>query len=195
MDLTIVQLFGMHLLTAIVDGFSQRLIAMRVYRTAPATEQITALLPQAIKREGQPRFLITDQGCRFRKVFVSKLILLGVKLIQGRVGSWHINLKIERLNRTLKLWKRLSHMGLSTAPILRRLDWYRVWYNRCRPHVSLGILTLDEAVAGQCLPEAIPIRWHGYVEPSFEVGREHLDDDPHLPIIKIDATLRPRLAA
>ena len=86
-------------------------------------------------------------------------------------------------------------MVLPTRSIQRRLDRCRVWYNRYRPHASLGILTPDEAVAGRCLPEAIPIRWCGDIEPSFEIAREHLDDDPHLPIIKIDAELRPRLAA
>ena len=196
LDLTSVRFLWLHLrIAAIVDGFSRRLIALKVYRTAPTTEQMVALLQQAIKREGRPRFLITDHGCQFQKVFEAKLNLLGVKLIQGRVGSWHINLKVERLFRTLKLWQRLSLMVLSTRSIQRRLDRYRVWYTQYRQHASLGILTPDEAVSGRSLPEAIPIRWCGDIEPSFDVAREHLGDDPHLPIIKIDAELRPRLAA
>ena len=94
LDLTSVRFLWLHLrIAAIVDGFSRRLIALKVYRTAPTTEQMVALLQQAIKREGRPRFLITDHGCQFQKVFEAKLNLLGVKLIQGRVGSWHINLK------------------------------------------------------------------------------------------------------
>ena len=172
LDLTCVRILWLHLrIAAIVDGFSRRLIALKVYRTAPTTEQMVALLQHAIKREGRPRFLITDHGCQFQKVFESKLNLLGVKLIQGRVGSWYINLKVERLFRTLKLWQRLSLMVLSTRSIQRRLDRYSVWYNRYRPHASLGLLTPDEAVTGRSLPEAIPIRWHGDVEPSFEVAR------------------------
>ena len=196
LDLTSVQVLWLHLrIAAIVDGFSRRLIALKVYRTAPTTEQMITLLQQAIKREGRPRFLITDHGCQFRKVFEDKLYLLGVKFVQGRVGSWLINLKVERLFRTLKLWQRLSLMVLSNRSIQRRLDRYSVWYNRYRPHASLGLLTPDEAVARRRAPEAIPIRWCGDVEPSFEVAREHLDDDPHLPIIKIDAELQPRFAA
>ena len=196
LDLTSVRFLWLHLrIAAIVDGFSRRLIALKVYRTAPTTEQMVTLLRQAIKRDGRSRFLITDHGCQFQKMFEAKVNLLSVKLIQGRVGSWHINLKVERLFRTLKLWQRLSLMVLSTRSIQRRLDRYRVWYNRYRPHASLGILTPDEAVTGRRVPEAVPIRWCGDVEPSFEVVREHLGGDPHLPIIKIDAELRPRLAA
>lgn len=97
--------------------------------------------------------------------------------------------------RTLKLWQRLSLMALSTRSIQRQVNMYRVWYNRHRPHASLGILTPNEAVAGHYLPKAIPIRWRGCVEPSFKVTRKHLGGNPRLPVIKIDATFQPRLAA
>lgn len=145
------------------------------------------LLSHAIKRESKPRFLITDHGCQFQKVFEDRISKFGVKLVQGRVGSWLINTKVERAFRTLKLWQRLSLMVLSTHSIQRQLNMYRVWYNRHRPHTSLGILTPNEAVAGHRFSEAVPIHRRGEVDPSFQVTRDHLGDDPHLPVIKIDA--------
>jgi len=196
LDLTSVRFLWMHLrIAAIVDGFSRRLVALKVYNTAPTTDQMIKLFSRAIKHEGKPRFLITDHGCQFQKMFEERLSQLGVKLVQGRVGSWLINTKVERVFRTLKLWQRLSLMVLSTRSIQRQLNVYRVWYNRYRPHASLGILTPNEAVAGHRFSEAIPVRWQDNVDPSFKVTRQHLGGDPHLPIIKIDATLRPRLAA
>lgn len=196
LDLTSVRFLWLHLrIAAIVDGFSRRLIALKVYRTAPTTDQMIRLLSCAIKREGKPRFLITDHGCQFQKVFDNRLSKLGVKLVQGRVGSWLINTKVERVFQTLKLWQRLSLMVLSTRSIQRQLNLYRFWYNRHRPHTSLGILTPNEAVAGHRFSEAIPIRWQREVAPLFKVERQNLGNDPHLSVIKIDAALRPRLAA
>ena len=196
LDLTSVRFLWFHLrIAAIVDGFSRRLVSLKVYRTTPTTDQMIGLLRQAINREDTPRFLITDHGCQFQKTFEDRLSKLGVKLVQGRVGSWRINTKVERVFRTLKLWQRLSLLALSTRSIQRQLNMYRYWYNRHRPHASLGILTPNEAVAGHCLPEAIPIHWRGCVDPSFKVTRENLGSNPHLPVIKIDAVLRPRLAA
>lgn len=196
LDLTSVRFLWLHLrIAAIVDGFSRRLIALKVYRTAPTTDQMIMLLSCAIKREGKPRFLITDHGCQFQKVFENRLSNLGVKLVQGRVGSWQINTKVERAFRTLKLWQRLSLMVLSTRSIQRQLNMYHVWYNQHRPHTSLGILTPNEAVAGHRFSEAIPIRWRDDVIPSFKVERQYWGGDPHLPVIKIDAAFRPRWAA
>ncbi len=153
------------------------------------------LFTHTIKCEGKPRFLITVHGCQFQKVFDHQLSKLGIKLIQGRVGYWQINTKVERIFRTLKLRQRLSLMVLSTRLIQRQLNLYRAWYNRHRPYTSLGILTPNEVVAGHSMPEAIPIRWRDNVIPSFKVTRNHLGNDPHLSVIKIDAAFRPRLAA
>jgi len=196
LDLTSVRFLWLHLrIAAIVDGFSRRLIAMKVYRTAPTTNEMIRLLNQTIKRTGKPRFLITDHGCQFQRTFEDRLSKLGVKFVQGRVGSWRINTKIERVFRTLKLWQRLSLMTLSTRSIQRQLNMYRVWYNRYRPHASLGILTPTEVVAGHRFSEAIPVQWRGNMDPSFKVIRQNLRGDPYLPIIKTDAVFRPRLAA
>lgn len=153
------------------------------------------LFTHSMKGKGKPRFLITDHGCQFQKVFEYRLSRLGVKLIQGRVGSWQINTKVEWIFRTLKLWQRLSLMVLPMRSIQRQLNLYRVWYNRHRPHTSFGILTPSEAVAGHRFSEAIPVHWRGEIEPSFKIVRDNLGDDPHLPVIKIDAAFRPRLTA
>lgn len=67
LDLTSVRFLWLYLrIAAIVDGFSRCLIALKVYHTAPTTDQMVQFLGWAIKRDGKPRFLITDHGCQFR---------------------------------------------------------------------------------------------------------------------------------
>jgi hypothetical protein len=154
------------------------------------------LVRKAARREWKrPRFLITDHGCQFRQIFEESMEQVGITLVRGRVGSWRLNSKIERVFRTLKLWQRLVLLGLKPRTIHRKLDDYRLWYNGHRPHAALGILTPDEIVRGYKPPEPIPIRRRGEIEPVIRLERHHYGGDPHLPVIEIDVRLRRRPAA
>jgi putative transposase len=197
LDITSIQFLWMHLrIAGIVDGYSRRLLALRLYSKAPTSGDMSRLIRRVARREGRrPRFMITDHGCQFRQVFEESMEQVGITLVRGRVGSWRLNSKIERVFRTLKLWQRVVLLGLKPRTIQRKLDDYRLWYNRHRPHTALGFSTPDEVARGFKPPKPIPIRRHGEIEPVIRLKRHCFGDDPHLPVIEIDVRLRRRPAA
>ena len=125
-------------------------------------------------REARPRFLITDHGCQFRDSFQTAIEAAGTTLVRGRVGSWRINAKVERLFRTLKLWQRLSLWMLNPRGVQRKLHAYRTWYNHHRPHGALGVRTPEEAGSGTDPPTPIAFRHRGEMAPVIGVSRERL---------------------
>ena len=102
--------------------------------------------------------------------------------------------EFERLFRTLKIWQRLSLLALNTRSIQRKLATYKVWYNRHRPHGSLGVLTPDEKASSCKAPQVQAIRAVEEVEPVFKIARDNLCDDPRLPILRIRVEFRRRAA-
>jgi hypothetical protein len=65
------------------------------------------------------------------------------------------------------------------------------WYNTCRPHSKLGVLTPEEAFRGKVLhattEEFIPARRNARDGPNIQIdiARRHYRLDPHLPMIEI----------
>ena len=195
LDFTSVHFLWVHLrIAALVDGFSRKLLALRVYPHAPTTPEMLRLVNRAVRREGKPRFLITDHGGQFQGSFEDAIQAQGTTLVQGHVGCFKLNAKVERLFRTLKIWQRVSLLALNTRSIQKKLTSYRLWYNRHRPHGALGVLTPDEKAADCKPPETTAIRAVGEVEPLFRIRRENLRGDPRLPVMSIRLELHKRAA-
>ena len=106
-------------------------------------------------------------------------------MVRGRVGSWRINAKVERVFRTLKLWQRLSLWMLNSRGVQRKLHAYRTWYNHHRPHGALGVRTPEEAGRGTDPPTPIAFRHGGETEPVINLSREHFRGDPHMPLLHL----------
>jgi putative transposase len=172
-------------LAAILDGFSRRLLALRLFARVPRTRDVARLLRQTTKEHGTPRFVITDHGGQFRKRFSARLADIGITLIQGPVRAPFFNGKIERAFRTFRIWWRLVLTGLSPRSIQRRLDTYRHWYNECRPHSALGGRTPEEAWRDLRLPPPVALRARDPLKFTLEVRRRCCRSDPLLPIIHI----------
>jgi putative transposase len=172
-------------LAAILDGFSRKILAAKVYRKTPRSRYLAALVRTTAQKYGTPQFLITDHGCQFRKQFHAAMNNLHIRHVKGPVRAPHFNGKVERLFRTLRFWWRLVLCGNSTACLQRRLDDYRSWYNEYRPHSALNGLTPDEAWEGASLPEPMPIRSHDSVKPWIDIRRLRCCGDPRLPVIQI----------
>jgi hypothetical protein len=69
-DLTTLDfLFIRFYVAAVVDGFSRKLLALKVYKDAPSARNMLALVKNCVKTFGTPRFLITDGGTQFRSKF------------------------------------------------------------------------------------------------------------------------------
>jgi putative transposase len=172
MDLACLRILWLRFtIAAVLDGFSRKLLALRVYRRTPRSRDVLRLVQDAIRACGMPRFLITDHGTQFRKKFHVALARMKVRHVRGRVRSPFLNGKLERVFRTFRIWWRMVLVAVCGRAMQRRLDSYRFWYNAHRPHSALGGRTPEEAWMGQRLAEAIPLRALDAAKAWIEVRR------------------------
>ena len=189
-DLLSVQILWLRFsVAAILDGFSRRLLCLRIYRQTPRSRQVAALVRRVAKQFGKPRFVITDHGTQFRRQFRSAMKKMGIIPVQARVRAPYLNGKIERAFRTFRVWWRLVLTGLTHRGIQRRLDDFGAWFNEHRPHSALHGRTPQEAWEGCVLPEPIPIRARDHLQPRIGIRRRHYHGDPRLPVIEISVQL------
>ncbi len=190
-DLTTVHFLCMRFeITAIIDGYSRKIVGLRAFKSSPTTSDLLKLVDSAIATEACPCFVITDRGGQFQKAFHLAMIERGIRHARSPARVWQFNAKVERLFWSLKRWWRVSLIPPNLGAIQKRLDAYTKWYNRYRPHAVLGTLTPSEVVAGA--PARQPIRFTegGELEPSITIRRQNVGNDPQLlyPVIKV----RPR---
>ena len=172
-------------IAALMDGFSRKLLRLRVFIEMPTTTDMLRLFRSAIKSFGQPRFIITDHGSQFQSRFADKLEQSGITVVKGKRRQPSFNGKVERLFRTLRIWLRITVVPIGARPLQHRLDDYRTWYNQHRPHASLAGRTPDEAWERIELPTPIPIRATDLDAIVIQVRRQSYRGDRALPIITI----------
>ena len=180
--------FRVHV-SAIQDGFSRRLLCLRVSLRTPRARDMVALARSVARKFGKPRFVITDHGPQFRQQFRSAVRDRGIIPVQARVRAPYLNGKIERVFRTLRVWWRLVLTGLTKRSIQRRMDDFKDWFNEIRPHSALGGLTPQEAWEGRCLPAPVPVRARDQLQPGIAIHRRHHLGDPRLPIVDLSVQL------
>ena len=178
-------LWSTFFVAAVLDGFSRKIIAMKVYARTPCARNMAALVRSAAARHGSPKFLITDNGSQFRRRFSKALRKYKIRHVRTRVRSPFMNGKIERFFRTFKLWQRLTLMAATAGGIQRRLDVFASWYNTCRPHSALGSRTPEEAFTGGKSPKPIAYRTRDGPNIQIQIARRHYRGDPRLPIVDI----------
>jgi len=186
MDLTCVWVlwFTFHA-AAILDGFSRKLLALRMYRRTPRTSTMLRLVKAAIKQHGKPKFLITDHGSQFRRRFHTTLKNRRIRHVRSRVRAPYLNGKMERAFRPLKLWWRSALPSLSLRSLQRRLNDYRCWYNEHRIHSALGVLVPQEAWSGETPPVPIAYRAKEKLKINVEIKRDKCRGDPRLRVLTI----------
>jgi putative transposase len=186
LDLTCIRILWFRFTIAgILDGFSRRLLALKLFVKVPRQIDAARLVRSSIKKFGKPDFLITDHGTQFRTLFHQKMQAADIHHVKGRVRTPYLNGKMERAFQTFKLWWRAILCGLSQSSIQNRLDTYRHWYNHHRPHSAINGLTPDEAWNAIALTETISIRCRDPVKPAIHIRRVHCRGDPQLPVIQI----------
>ena len=112
------------------------------------TENALAVLEEAIKNHGKPASLMTDRGSQFYanasevkkkgvSVFEKRLVELGIKQILAGLRHSQTDGKLERLHGEIqrKLPEFEAIMMRKSDPV----DLFMEWYNRRRPHMSLGV--------------------------------------------------------
>ncbi|MEQ9461304.1 MAG: DDE-type integrase/transposase/recombinase [Phycisphaeraceae bacterium] len=192
MDMTILKMLWLRFeVAAIVDGFSRKIMALKIFRSSPNTDQLLALIDEVSGLAGLPRYFVTDRGGQFQKRFRDELRRRGVKHTRGRAQTWQFNAKIERLFWSLKSWWRVSLMVPNIETIQARLDAYTTWHNHLRPHAALGTLTPSEAASGASTPDPLRYTETGEIEPVIRVRRQNVRGDPRL--LFPDIRVRPKV--
>jgi len=105
MDLTSLRILWFRFTAAtILDGFSRKLLRLKVYTRIPRQSDMTRLIRSVAKEYGSPHFLITDRGTQFRGKFHSAMNQLHIHHVKAKVRAPYLNGKMERAFRTFKLW-------------------------------------------------------------------------------------------
>lgn len=143
-DITYVRLArGFAYLVAIIDWYSRKVLSWRLSNSMDAAFCVDCL-EDALRQYGQPEVFNSDQGSQFTSTaFTDALKREGIAISMDGRGRALDNIFVERLWRTLKYediyLKGYGDMGSLTLG----LTAYFVFYNRERPHQSLGNLTPD----------------------------------------------------
>ena len=145
MDITYIPMArGFIYLAAVLDWFSRRVLAWRLSITMDTSFCIEAL-EEAMRIYGSPEIFNTDQGSQFTsEAFTGRLKKEGVEISMDGKGRWADNVFVERLWRSLKYEHVYLHAYESVAEARAKIGRYFAFYNRQRPHSSLGAQTPDQ---------------------------------------------------
>ena len=143
---------GVVYLVAVVDWFSRKVLAWRLSMTLETGPCVEAL-SEALARHGRPEIMNTDQGSQFTSVAVlTALQDAKIAISMDGKGAWRDNVFVERLWRTITDEEVSLHAYRRVAEARRGLDRYVAFYNRRRPHSSLGGQPPDQAYFNQLTP-------------------------------------------
>ena len=132
---------GFLYLVAVMDWHSRKVLSWRLSNTMD-TDFCVSALEEALAKYGKPDIFNTDQGSQFTSfAFTNVLQENGIRISMDGRGRWLDNVFIERLWRSLKyenVYLNAYETGSEArAGIGRWIDFY----NRLRPHSTLGGIT------------------------------------------------------
>lgn len=144
MDLTYLPMRqGFLYLVAVLDWATRRVLAWRLSNTL-TTDVCLEALEAAIRDQGCPGILNTDQGSQFTSpAFVACVQQHGIALSMDGKGAWRDNLFVERLWKTVKYEEVYLHAYDSVPEAQHHLAVYLAFYNHGRPHAALDGQTPD----------------------------------------------------
>ena len=136
---------GFLYLVAVMDWASRKVLAWRLSNTLESIFCVEAFA-EALARYGPPEIFNTDQGSQFTSLaFTDGLKDAGIHISMDGKGRWMDNVFIERLWRSLK-YEQVYLAEYATGSDARAgIGWWIEFYNKRRPHSSLGDRTPDEA--------------------------------------------------
>jgi putative transposase len=141
MDITYVPMArGFVYLAAVVDWFSQRVLAWRLSITLEV-EFCLAAVEEALGWYGKPEIFNTDQGSQFTSAdFTGLLLKNGVALSMDGRGAWRDNVFVERLWRSVKYEEVYLRAYDSVADARASLGRYLDFYNCSSQSTSLYVV-------------------------------------------------------
>jgi len=139
---------GFVYLTAVVDWASRKVLSSKVAITLESCHAVD-VLQEAFTRHGSPEIVNTDQGTQFTAdEFVQAVKNNGCKISMDGRGAWRDNVIVERLWKSVKYERVYLYAYDSVIEARKSITEYMDWYNKFRPHSSLGRKTPEEAYVG-----------------------------------------------
>jgi putative transposase len=135
---------GFLYLVAILDVFSRKVLAFRLFNTL-TTDFCVEALEEALAEFGAPDIFNTDHGSQFTSdEWIEVLDDAGVAISMDGKGRWIDNVFIERLWRSVKYEEVYLHGYANGTEARTSLTRYFSFYNERRSHQSLEYRTPDE---------------------------------------------------
>lgn len=114
-------------------------------RTTTKAADVVVSFREAAGRRGFPASVLTDNGAVFtansrgdgRCAIELELAVLGI--VYRHSTPYHPQTcgKVERFHQTLKRWLAKQPSARTARDLQLQLDWFRDYYNTCRPHRAL----------------------------------------------------------
>ncbi len=127
-----------------IDDHSRFIVRATAHLVVTGTVVVTQFRT-AIAEHGTPASTLTDNGLVFtaRHVhgangFEIELANLGIEQKNGRPNHPQTQVKVERLNQTLKKWLTAQTRAHDLPTLQQQLDEFTNYYNTARPHRSLA---------------------------------------------------------
>ncbi len=164
---------GFLYLVAIMDWHSRHVLAWKLSNTMDTDFCVTAL--EAALGKGRPEVFNTDQGAQFTSdAFTQTLRERGIRVSMDGKGRYLDNIFVERLWRSIKYEEVYLKAYQTVAEARVGINAYLEFYNRQRPHQSLGYRTPAEVYqkgqAEKRVAAQEPGPTSGLVKPSVGAG-------------------------
>ena len=164
---------GFLYLVAIMDWHSRHVLAWKLSNTMDTDFCVTAL--EAALGKGGPEVFNTDQGAQFTSdAFTQTLQERGIRVSMDGKGRCLDNIFVERLWRSIKYEEVYLKAYQTVAEARVGINAYLEFYNRRRPHQSLGYRTpaqvYQKGQAEKRVAAQEPGLTSGLVKPSVGAG-------------------------
>ncbi len=164
---------GFLYLVAIMDWHSRHVLAWKLSNTMDTDFCVTAL--EAALGKGRPEVFNTDQGAQFTSdAFTQTLQERGIQVSMDGKGRYLDNIFVERLWRSIKYEEVYLKAYQTVAEARVGINAYLEFYNRRRPHQSLGYRTpaqvYQKGQAEKRVAAQEPGLTSGLVKPSVGAG-------------------------
>ena len=131
----------------VIDHFSRCAMGFAVFKKVPHSRDVRCFLGRAMHQAtAKPKYLICDKGKQFWcQEFKDWCQRKGIRPRFGAIGQHGSIAVVERFIQTVKIeCTRRLLVSLHSTTFRRELSWFTVWYNRHRPHTTLGGRTPGE---------------------------------------------------
>ena len=164
---------GFLYLVAIMDWHSRHVLAWKLSNTMDTDFCVTAL--EAALGKGRSEVFNTDQGAQFTSdAFTQTLQERGIRVSMDGKGRYLDNIFVERLWRSIKYEEVYLKAYQTVAEARVGINAYLEFYNRRRPHQSLGYRTpaqvYQKGQAEKRVAAQEPGLTSGLVKPSVGAG-------------------------